>query len=54
MFLSGTLDQPDKYSELKSFYLAMNNARIHTHKKLAISLLVETTNAYISLTRPAE
>ncbi|KAI8967064.1 hypothetical protein BDF20DRAFT_917870 [Mycotypha africana] len=33
-FLVGTLDQLDKYPELKGFYLVMDNAHIHNHEDI--------------------
>lgn len=33
-FLVGTIDQLDKYPELKGFYLVMDNASIHNHEDI--------------------
>lgn len=38
-FLRGTLDQLDKYPELKGFYLVMDNAPIHNHEEIVDTLI---------------
>ena len=47
--MSRRLDQLDKYPELKSFYLIMDNALIHPYEEIDNLIIREVTDVFISL-----